>query len=95
MITCRGMRFSDEDDAYDYFRQREIDEGEKPMTPRNAAGISPEELSIQDAFVEGSRAGSMGLSASLNPYQDRTPEHDAWERGRFGALTVRAAGMVA
>lgn len=65
------------------------------MTPRNAAWISPEELSIQDAFAEGSRAGNMSLSASLNPYQDQTPEHEAWERGRFGALTVRAARMVA
>ena len=25
MIICRGLRFRDEDDAYDYFRQREID----------------------------------------------------------------------
>lgn len=26
MIKCRGVPFRDEDDAYDYFRQREIDE---------------------------------------------------------------------
>jgi len=24
-FKCRGMTFRDEDDAYDYFRQREID----------------------------------------------------------------------
>jgi hypothetical protein len=65
------------------------------MTPRNAAGISPEELSLQDAFMEGQRAGAMQLSPSLNPFQDHTPEHEAWERGRQGAATVAAARMVA
>ena len=29
-ITCRGIRFRDEDDAYEYFRQREIDEMDFP-----------------------------------------------------------------
>ncbi len=29
-IVCRGMRFRDEDDAYDYFRQRELDEQAEP-----------------------------------------------------------------
>ena len=31
MIVCRGIPFRDEDDAYDYFRQREID-AEAAMT---------------------------------------------------------------
>lgn len=65
------------------------------MTPRNAAGISIEELSVQDAFIEGQRAGAKHLSPSLNPFQDSTPEHEAWERGRQGAATVAAARMVA
>jgi hypothetical protein len=61
------------------------------VTPRNAAGISPEELSIQDAFAAGQRA----TDNDVNPYQDGTPEYHAWERGRTGALAVRAAGLVA
>lgn len=24
-VVCRGLRFRDEDDAYDYFRQQEVD----------------------------------------------------------------------
>ena len=67
------------------------------MTPRNAAGISIEELSLQDAFLEGQRAGSHGTAAALNPYQHGTPEHDSWERGRMAALSaiVNGARMVA
>jgi hypothetical protein len=49
---------------------------------RTYAGISPEELSIFDAAMEGQRAGHLGLSASLNPYQSGLAEHAAWERAR-------------
>lgn len=56
--------------------QREVDD------KRNASGISPEILSMQDAHIEGQRAGHLGLSASLNPYQAGCPEHDEWERAR-------------
>lgn len=69
---------------------------------RTASGISPEELSIQDAFMEGQRAGHIGTAAGLNPYNDpRLPEYQAWERGRSAveamnlADRTRAAGMVA
>ncbi len=31
MIRCRGIKFADEDDAYDYFRQREVDEAEEAL----------------------------------------------------------------
>lgn len=62
---------------------------------RTAAGISKEELSLMDAFQEGARAGNLCLSPSLNPYQDNTPEHAEWERGRAGAVAVKAARMVA
>lgn len=51
--------------------------------------------SLVDAFLEGQDAGKLLLSPSLNPYQDDTPEYDAWERGRMGALQMRAARMVA
>jgi hypothetical protein len=49
---------------------------------RNASQTSPEILSLQDAHIEGQRAGHLGLSASLNPYQAGCPEHDEWERAR-------------
>jgi hypothetical protein len=72
------------------------------MTHRNAAGHSPEELALQDAYFEGQRAGTIGTAAGANPFADPTlPEYQAWERGR-GAVEamkladrVRAAGMVA
>jgi hypothetical protein len=65
------------------------------MTPRNAAGMSPEELSIQDAYSEGARVGALGLAFSLNPFQDNTPEHESWARGWTAASSQRAARMVA
>lgn len=62
---------------------------------RTAYGMSPEELSLQDAYAEGARAGAQGLSYSLNPFQSDTGEHDAWGRGWTAAAAVRAARMVA
>jgi ribosome modulation factor len=67
MIKSRGMKFRDEDDAHDYFVQRDLD---------NAAAL-------QDAYLEGAKAGRQGLSASLNPWQDYTEHHAAWQRGWF------------
>lgn len=64
-------RVSDEE------RQRQVDEGK-----RAASGSSAELLSLQDAYIEGQRAGHLGLSASLNPYQAGCLEHDEWERAR-------------
>ena len=54
-----------------------------------------EQTSLVDAFLDGQNVGKLGLSGSLNPYQDGTPEHDAWHRGWSGAAAVRAARMVA
>lgn len=59
---------------------------------RTAYGISPEELSLQDAAIEGAKAGQMGFGASLNPYQDNTPEHREWDEKRMQALASRLAG---
>jgi hypothetical protein len=74
---------------------------EDTMT-RTASGISPEELFIQDAYMEGQRAGHQGLAAGLNPFNNpKSPEAQAWERGRSAveamrlADRVRAAGCVA
>lgn len=66
------------------------------MNMRNESGMSPEELLIQDAFMEGQRAGNLNVAAGCNPFADvRSPEYQAWERGRFGAISVRMAGSVA
>lgn len=65
------------------------------MSARNAAGISIEELALQDAHAEGARVGCQGLSSSLNPFQDHTPEHEAWNRGWDAANAQRFARMVA
>lgn len=51
-----------------------------------AYGTSPEELSMQDAAIAGAEAGRRGNGASLNPYQDHTPEHRKWEDCRLQAL---------
>jgi hypothetical protein len=48
---------------------------------RNAAGVSPEILSLQDAASKAQRAGHLGLSASLNPTKPAA-KHDEWERAR-------------
>lgn len=55
------------------------------MTAREAAGVSREELSLQEAFIEGQRAGARGASASENPNQEGFPEYKEWERGRLSA----------
>lgn len=62
------------------------------MTPRNAAGISPEELSMQDAAIEGARAGHRGTAAALNPYDHGQPEHKAWDDARLQAIATSLAG---
>lgn len=59
--------------------------------------MSPEmeKASLVDAFIDGQHAGKLLLPPALNPFQDHTPEHDAWERGRQGAVNVQMARMVA
>lgn len=62
------------------------------MEKRNAAGVSAEELALQDAFMEGQRAGARGHSAGLNPFSDpRSSEFQEWERGRNAAEGMRLA----
>lgn len=68
----------DEDEAYERKVQRQLDAAAEK---RRASGYSPEQLSLDEAFVEGARAGNMELAPSLNPYQDFCPEHEAWLRG--------------
>ena len=54
-----------------------------------------EAASCLDAWYEGQQVGKLGLSPSLNPFQDGTPQAEAWERGRAGAAAVIAARSVA
>lgn len=53
---------------------------------RAASGMSPEQLSLQDAFMEGQRAGQLGLSSALNPWQHGSAQHAQWERARMGVI---------
>lgn len=64
-----------------------------PDAKRHAAGMSPEELSLQDARLEGQRAGRDGRAAGLNPYQVGIPEHAEWERGRSAVEGMRLANV--
>lgn len=76
------------DESFDDYQDRVTDEAIQNDTDdaaeakRNAAQTSPELLSLQDARIEGARAGHLGLSASLNPYQDGCAEHAEWESAR-------------
>lgn len=60
------------------------------MLPPEALS-TPDELSLMQAAVEGQRAGVMGHGASMNPYQDDTPEHREWERVRLNTIGQRLA----
>jgi hypothetical protein len=52
-----------------------------------------EAASVLDAFYEGMKAGKLLLSPSLNPYIEiDSPEHEAWEKGRFSAVSIQMAG---
>lgn len=82
-----------DEDAYELDRQREIDD---EADKRRASGYSPEQLSIQDAYMEGQRAGSLGTASSLNPYTDEnSPHYQAWERGRSAAEGYRRNRLAA
>ena len=53
-----------------------------------------EKASLMDALQQGMNVGRMLFGPSLNPYQDGTPEHAEWERGRFAGMSVRLAGEI-
>lgn len=87
ILTADDFLDEQADEAYELYRQREVDE---EADKRRAAGFSPEELSIQDAYMEGQRAGSLGTASALNPFSDPgSPHHQAWERGRNAAEGYR------
>lgn len=59
---------------------------------RAASGFSPEQVKIVDAANDGRRAGAWGFSPSLNPFPTTDPRHDAWEKARMQAASLRANG---
>ena len=82
----------DEKDEMDYREdvQRQVDD--MAEAKRAASGFSPEQVAIMDAANDGRRAGAYGFSPSVNPYPSNDPRHDAWERARMHAASVRANG---
>lgn len=78
-----------EDERFEAEVQTMVDDEQEARdieAKRNAIQTSPEILSLQEAYIEGQRAGHLNLSASLNPYQAGCPEHDEWERGRSNVI---------
>lgn len=59
---------------------------------RTAYGISPEELSMQDAAIEGARAGHKGHGRDMCPYDHESPEYKAWDDARLQAIATSLAG---
>lgn len=68
------MIFRDEDDAYDYSRQRELDEA----------------ADVQRALFDGREAGRSGLTSDSNPHDRESIQGKAWERGRAETSKVAA-----
>lgn len=88
-------RERDEDADYDEYVQRIVDDEDEARAleaKRNASGVSMETLSLQQAFIEGQRAGLKGWGPNMNEYQAGTPEHDEWERARSAAIGARLNG---
>ena len=54
MIRCRGLKFPDEDAAYEYFKQRELDEANDPSISAVLPAADAEELAqpAPDLHVE-------------------------------------------
>ena len=92
-----ARRHETEDEAYDRYVQEIMDdeveareeEARRNAAKRAASGISAELLSLQQAFVEGQRAGMLGLTAGLNPYDHAEPESEEWERARAAIISAR------
>jgi hypothetical protein len=56
---------------------------------RTAYGVSPEELSLTDAYFEGQRLGMSGFGREMNSFDPGTPEFHECERGRLNAIGAR------
>jgi hypothetical protein len=82
----------DADARYEEDVQRSIDDARElsdacePWFDGSAYRLTPDELAEQDAYLEGQRAGHIGQTQNMNPWQAGTAEHDAWEHGRFAVM---------
>lgn len=56
--------------------------------------MTPEELSIIQATAEGRTAGEYGHGASMNPYQEGSPEFSSWENARTATIGYRLNNAV-
>jgi hypothetical protein len=92
MIRIRGVVYKDCDDALDA-QQAEVDA--EAEAKRAASGISPEQLSLQDALMNGQRAGLMCHGESMNPYPHGSEEAREWTRGRLAAIGASLPRKVA
>ncbi len=57
--------------------------------------LTVDELSLQDARIDGADAGRRGTSAALNPYDHETKEHAEWNKHRMLALAQSLTGLAA
>jgi hypothetical protein len=76
-------RERDEDVDHDDREQRALDERE---AKKHASGMSAEEHTLLDAYVQGRRAGRDFCSPEMNPHPAGSAKHASWERGRVSAL---------
>jgi hypothetical protein len=62
---------------------------------RTAYGMSPEEMSLADAFMEGQRLGMRGWGPEMIEYAPGSPEWHECNRGRLNAIGWRIGGRIA
>lgn len=55
--------------------------------------LTPDELSLQDARIDGAAAGRRGTAAALNPYDHETEEYAEWDKHRRLALVQSLVGL--
>lgn len=60
--------------------------GHGPFYNAEHPRITPDEAAVQDAYMEGQRAGHLAHERGQNPWPEGTPERDAWERGRIAVV---------
>jgi hypothetical protein len=66
VIRCRGLKFRDEDDAYEYFKQRELDEANDSSIPEVPPIPQSQELARVAPRVPG-EASEAGPRAGMSP----------------------------
>lgn len=78
-MKCRGLKFPDDDAAYEHFRQRDIDDAAE----------------VQRALFAGMEAGRDDARAGMNPHETGSATYAAWERGRSSIEAQRLSAELA